>query len=74
MIDCGASSSATLSRSYFINGTCEEIKVATMSGIAACSQASDVGPILLPLKDDRGDEINFQTDKVLRLEKKSRQC
>ena len=56
--DCSTSSSAISNQLDCIIGTCEQQKGVTTSGIVSGLQASDIVSIVLPLKDDRRDEIN----------------
>ena len=55
--------------SDFIEDARRELHSTNTSGIASCLYASGIGYIMLPLKDEQRNEINFKIHRVLNLKK-----
>ena len=63
MLDCGVSSLATSKKSDHIEDTPEASHGVAISEIASGLQESDIGSIILHLKDDDGIVFDLQIDK-----------
>ena len=69
VLDSGASSSAALYKSNFIDGTYKPLSSIIISGIASGLEVAGIGSTLYKIKDDDNNLIDLQIDRILHLKK-----